>query len=195
MGSENHKTQVLTYPIASGGMCYTVENERTVYLEGDLQTGYNLYGQIPGTSEASAANLAEVLLEFAMTWNSPGDPSEARRQMHVFGEHIGEALGKQSTGDPPVDSALASAALALEDVLLSLDHTNGHVRFQLDQSPLRAAAEATGLEPETELAHHAFTAICRSLVSEIDPQLQVQLPGDPNAEQTISLTAPATNGR
>ena len=96
MGSVNHKKQVLTYPIASGGMCYAVENERTVYLEGDAGAGHKLYGQLPGGSEASAVNLAEVLLEFAMTWNAPGDQSEARRQMQVFGGHIGQALGRQS---------------------------------------------------------------------------------------------------
>ena len=201
MGSADHKKQVLTYPIASGGMGYAVENERTVYLEGDPETGYSLYGQIPGTTEASAVNLAEVLLEFAMTWNSPGDTSEARRQMQVFGEHIGEALATQSVQVKPVNGGLGRAAGALEDVFRSLDasfaccHTKSVVSFQLDQSPLRKAAEVTGLEQEVELAHHAYGAICQSLVGAIDPKLQVQLPGGPNTAHTISVMAPTSNGR
>ena len=200
MGSVNHKKQVVTYPIASRGMCYAVENERSVYLQGDVETGFNLYGQIAGTTEASAVNLAEVLLEFAMTWNAPGDPSEARRQMQKFGGRIGEALGTQSAAAQPVNSVLARAALALEDVLLSLDtpiafrHTNGHVRFQLSQSPLRVAAEANGLEREVELAHHAFSALCRSTVSAVSSELELQMPGSPDAEHTISVTAPGSNG-
>lgn len=201
MGSVNHKKQVLTYPIASGEMCYAVENERTVYLEGDPETGYNLYGQVPGGTEASAVNLAEVLLEFAMTWNAPGDPPEARRQMQVFGGHIGEALATQDVQVKPINCVLGRAAGALEDVFLSLDasfacrQTKSEVRFQLDQSPLSSAAELTGLEQEAELAHHAFNAICQSLVSAIDPELQVQLPGGPNEEHTISVMAPTSNGR
>ena len=137
MESLDHKKQVLTYPIASGGMCYAVENEQTVYLEGDPETGYSLYGQIPGTTEASAVNLAEVLLEFAMTWNGPGDPSEARRQMKVFGGHIGEALATQGAEVKPLNGGLGRAAGALEDVFRSLDasfgygQTKSEVSFQL----------------------------------------------------------------
>jgi hypothetical protein len=89
----------------------------------------------------------------------------------------------------------------LEDVLLSLDapfvfcHTNGQVRFQLAQSPLRAAAEVNGLEREVELAHHAFSALCQRTVSAVSSELQLQLPGSPDAEHIISLTAPASNGQ
>jgi hypothetical protein len=201
MGSVNHRKQVLTYPIAGGQMCHAVENERTVYLEGDPETGYSLYGQIPGGTEASAVNLAEILLEFAMTWNAPGDPSEARRQMQVFGGRIGEVLATQDVQGKPVNCVLGRAAGALEDVFRSLDasfarrQTKSKVSFQLDQSPLHAAAELTGLKRETELAHHAFNAICQSLVSAIEPELQVQLPGGPNVEHTINVMAPTNNGR
>jgi len=201
MGSVNHKKQVLTYPIASGETCYAAENERTIYLQGDVETGFSLYGQIAGGGQASCVNLAQVLLEFAMTWNAPGDPSEARRQMQNFGGRIGQALGMRSAAAQPVNSALARAAVALEDVLLSLDapiafrHTNGQVRFHLHQSPLRVAAEATGMEREVELAHHAFSALCQSTVSAVSSELQLQLPNSPDAEHVISLTAPASNDR
>jgi hypothetical protein len=73
-------------------MRYAVENERTVYLQGAPETGFSLYGEIPDGGEASFVNLGEVLLEFAMSWDVPGAPTEARRQMQIFGTHIGEAL-------------------------------------------------------------------------------------------------------
>jgi hypothetical protein len=201
MTGEDVKRQLVTYPIASGEMCYAVQNERAVYLQGDPETGFSLYGQIPGGGEASSVNLAEVLLEFAMTWNAPGDPSEARRQMQIFGGHIGEALATQGVGTKPVNSGLGLAAGALEDVFRSLDasfayhQTKSEVRYHLDQSPLRVAAEVTGLEQEADLAHYAFNAICQSLVSALDPELRIQLPGGPNAEHTISVMSTASNGR
>jgi hypothetical protein len=201
VGSSDYKEQLLTYPIASGAMCYAAENERTIYLQGDVKTGFSLCGELPGGGEASRVNLAQALLEFAMTWSAPGDPSEAQRQMQVFGGRIGQALGTHSAAAQPVNSQLARAALALEDVLLSMEapfafrHTNGHVCFQLPQSPLRGAAEVTSTEREVELAHHAFSALCQSTVNAVSSELQLQLPGSPDAEHTISLTASANNGR
>jgi hypothetical protein len=179
-------------------MGYTVENERTVYVQGNSQTGFSLYGQIPG-GKAFTVNLAEVLLEFAMTWNTPGDPCEARRQMQIFGGRIGQALATQSAQIEPFNCGLGRAAYALEDIFRSLDasfgchQTQSKVRYQLDQSPLHVADEVTGLEQEAELAHHAFSAICQSLVSAIDPELEIQFPGGPNAEHTITLMAPNGN--
>lgn len=201
MAGKDVKRELVTYPIGSGEMCYAVQNERTVYLQGDPETGFSLYGQTPGGGEASSVNLAGVLLEFAMTWNAPGDPSEARRQMQIFGGHIGQALATQSARSKPANAGLGLAAGALEDVFRSLEAsfayrgTKSEVRYHFDQSPLHAAAEVTGLEQEAELAHYAFNAICQSLVSALDPELRIQLPGGPNAEHTISVTSPASNGR
>jgi hypothetical protein len=195
MSSSDYKEQLLTYPIASGGMCYAAENERTIYLQGDVKTGFSLYGQLPGGGEDSSVNLAQALLEFAMTWSAPGDPSEAQRQMQRFGGRIGQALGTQSGAARPVNSLLARAALALEDVLVSMDapfafrHTNGHVSFELGQSPLRGATDVTSTEREVELAHHAFSALCQSTVNAVSSELQLQLPSSPDAEHIISLTA------
>lgn len=200
MDGVNHRRPLLTYPITSGLMCYAVVNERTVYLQGAPEAGFRLYGQMPGGSEASSVNLAEVLLEFAMAWNAPGDVPEARRQMQIFGRRLGEALADQRAQAKPVNGVLGCAADALEDVLRSLDasfarrQTESEVHYQLDRSPLRIATEVTGLEREAELAHHVFNAICQSLVSAIDPELHIQLPGGPNQGCTISVRAPASKG-
>ena len=92
MSSVDHRRQILTYQIASGEMRYVVENERAVYLQGDPETGFIIYGEIPDERDASSVNLAEVLLEFAMAWNAPGDASEARGRMHVFADVLGKSV-------------------------------------------------------------------------------------------------------
>jgi hypothetical protein len=182
-------------------MRYAVENERTVYLQGAPETGFSLYGEIPDGGEAAFVNLGEVLLEFAMSWDVPGAPTEARRQMQIFGTHIGEALADQSARAKPVNGVLGRAACALEDVFRSMDasfayrQSKSEMHYELDRCPLHAVAQVTGMRREAELAHHALNAICQSLVSAIDPELQIQLPGGPNLEHTISILAPTSNGR
>ena len=202
MDGANHGSPILTYQIASGQTYYAAVNERAVYLQGDTEIGFSLYGQIPGESEASSVNLAAVLLEFAMAWNVPGDASEARRQMQIFGRRLGEALADQRAQAEPANGALGRAAAALEDVFRSLNaplanrqQTKNELRYELDQCPLRVAAEVTGMGREADPAHHALNAICQSLVSAIDPKLRIQLPGGPNAEHVIRVLAPASQGR
>jgi hypothetical protein len=201
MNAGNHKRSILTYPIASGENCYAVANERTVNLKGDPEAGFSLYGQIPDGGDASSVSLAEALLEFAMTWNTPGDPSEARRQMQIFGKHLGEALADQRARAKPVHGALGRVGDALEDVFRSLGaafaycQNDGEVRYQLDPWPLQVTAEATGMRREAELAHQALIAICQSLVGALAPELSIRLPSGPDIEQVISIVAATSNGR
>jgi hypothetical protein len=202
MSSVDHRRQILTYQIASGEMRYVVENERAVYLQGDPETGFIIYGEIPDEGDASSVNLAEVLLEFAMSWDAPGDQSEAQRQSEIFGRHIGEAVADRIAQTIPASSGLQRAAHALEDILRSLDvpfadqqQTRNELRYELDQYPLQPTAEVTGMSRAVELAHHTLNAICQSLVSAIDPKLQIQLPGGPNAEHVIRVLAPTSEGR
>ena len=201
MEKMNRSRPVLTYPIASGELYYAVVNERTVYLQGDSEAGFSLYGEIPGGGEGSSVNLAKMLLEYARAWNTSGDAVEARRQMQRFGRHLGEALAEQRAPAKPVNGVLGRAADALEDVFRSLDtsfarrQTDCEVRYQLDPCPLHMAAEASTLEQEVGLAHHALKAICQNVVGAIDPKLRLELPNGPNGEQVISVVAPTGNGR
>ncbi len=201
MKGVNHMMPILTYPIASGPMCYAVVSERTVYLQGDPGAGFRLCGQTPGGSEASSANLTQMLLEFAMTWNMAEDASEAQRQMQIFGRRLGEALADQRAPTKPVNGVLGRAADALEDVFRSLDasfarrQTESELRYQLDAGPLRVAAQVTTMEGEAELAHYALNAICQSVVEALAPELRIQLPGGPDVEQVISVVALTGHGR
>ena len=199
MDKVNHSQPVLTYPIGSGGMGHEWVNERTVYLEGDPETGFSLVGQIPGGSEGSAVNLARMLLEFAMAWNSSEDTVEARGQMQRFGKRLGEALARQRTPATPVNGTLGRAADALEDIFRSLDasfdrrQTDSEVQYQLKPGPLKTAVEVTTSEQEIGLAHHALKAICQNVVVALDPELRLNLSNGFNAGQVISVVAPTGN--
>ena len=201
MEKVNHSQPVLTYPIGSGGLCHEWVNERTVYVEGDPEAGFSLVGEIPGGGEDSTVNLARMLLEFAMAWNSSEDRVEARRQMERFGQHLGEALAQQRTPAKLVNGTLGPAAEALEDIFRSLDvsfarrRTDSEVRYQLEPGPLQAAAEVTTSEQEVRLAQHALKAICQNVVGALDPELRLNLSNGINAEQVISVVAPSRNGR
>jgi len=201
MDNGNHSQPVLTYPIASGGLGYTVINERSVYLQSDPAAGFSLYGQIPGGSQASAVNLATMLLEFAITWNAPGDPAEARRQMERFGRHLGEALAEQRAPAKPVNGTLGRAAEALEDVFRSLEvsfarrQTNSELRYRFESGPLETAVQVTTSEQEVGLAHHALKAICQNVVGALHPELRLKWSKGFNAAQVISVVAPTGNGR
>jgi len=201
MDKVNHSEPVLSYPIVSGGLYPAVVNERTVYLQGDPEAGFNLYGQILGGNAGSAVNLARMLLEFAMAWNTSDDSVEARGQMEGFGQHLGEALASHRATAKPGNGTLGCAAEALEDVFRSLDvsfarrQTDSEVRYQLDPGPLHKAAEVTTSEQEIGLAHHALKAICQNVVGALDPKLRFKLSNGFNAEQVISVVAPTRNGR
>jgi hypothetical protein len=203
MASENYGKQILTYQIASGEMRYELENERTVYLQGGPETGFILYGKIPDAADVSSVNLAQVLLEFAMSWHAPrGDQSEARRQMKNFGRHIGEALADRIAQTVPVSDVLQRAAHALEDIFRSLNasiashqETENELRYELDQCPLHLAAEVTGMGREVYPAQHALNAVFQGLVTAIDPGLRIQLTDGPNARPVIRVIAPNSEGR
>jgi hypothetical protein len=198
MTSKDYGKQILTYQIASREMRYEIENERTVYLQGGPETGFILYGKIPDAADVSSVNLAQVLLEFAMSWQAPpGDQSEAWRHLEHFGRHIGEALADQIEQTMPVSSVLQRAAHALEDIFRSLDapianqqETENELRYELDQCPLHLAAEVGGMSREARPAHHALNAMFQGLVAAIDPGLRVQLTDRPNARPVIRLLAP-----
>jgi len=179
-------------------MRYEVENERTVYLQGGPETGFILYGKIPDAADVSSVNLAQVLLEFAMSWQAPpGDQSEARRHLENFGRHIGEALADRIEQTMPVSGVLQRAAHALEDIFRSLNapianqqQTENELCYELDQCPLHLAAEVAGMSREARPAHHALNAMFQGLVAAIDPGLRIQLTDRPNARPVIRVIAP-----
>ena len=179
------KTSILTYPIGSGDMRYMLENMRTVYLHGDATNGFDITGEVPEAGEISRANLAEILLEMALTWDAPKDHPHSPEQMDSYGTHIGQALAQAVTMSTPESTVWQRAELGMTSLLHSLniefsDESDAdELCFGITHCPLCAAAEKTGIVSETETAHYALRAICQSLTQTLDPHLQCQsAPGD-----------------
>lgn len=172
------KTSILTYPIGSGDMRYMLENERTIYLEGNAQTGYTICGEIPEAGTISRANLAEMLLEMALAWDAPREHYASPQQMEFYGRRIGQALAQAINQHAPEQTVWQRAEMGMTSLLHSLNIVyrrevgQGELRYGIDHCPLCAAADASGIKSETETAHYALRAICQSLTQAIDPTLQ-----------------------
>lgn len=172
------KTSILTYPIGSGDMRYMLENERTIYLEGNAQTGYTICGEIPEAGAISRANLAEMLLEMALAWDAPREHYASPQQMEFYGRRIGQALAQAINQHASEQTIWQRAEMGMTSLLHSLNIAyrrevgQGELRYGIDHCPLCAAADASGIKNETETAHHALRAICQSLTQTIDPTLQ-----------------------
>jgi hypothetical protein len=192
--AEPRGVQLYSYAIASADMFYSEMNQRTIYVRDDPDTGFHIWGEIPGAGTV-AAHLGQVLLEYAMTCAAQGNLPQAYRQMDTFGKYIGEALAVQIMQGTPAETGTHRAACALECVLESMgvpftvEQANGELRYVLDHCPLCDTAEHTGIQ-QVELAHHALNALCRSLIRAIDPELGMRLPAKPRVDHIFSVLTP-----
>ena len=185
-------TQLYSFTVASADMFYSEVNRRELYIRDDPEDGFQVWGEIPGGGGVTAADLSEVLLEYAMTCAALGDLPQAYRQMDKFGRELGERLAvcvMRCTPDQPEEHR---AACALECVLESLNagftiqQSGDLLSYTLDHCPLCDHAERTGLS-QVELAHHGLGALCHSLIRSLDPELEVGLPASPEATPIFSL--------
>lgn len=194
MSLTHDKTSILTYPIGSGDMRYMLENMRTVYLHGDAQTGFQISGEVPEAGEISRANLAEMLLEMALTWDAPREHPYSPQQMDNYGTHIGKALAQAVADSTPERTVWQRAQLGMTSLLhsLNIDYTDesspGELRFGIAHCPLCAAAEKTGIVSETETAHYALRAICQSLTQTLDPDWQFRAAPGEGAQHILTVT-------
>ena len=191
--SFDDKISILTYPIGSGDMRYMLENMRTVYLQGDAANGFNITGEVPEAGEISRANLAEMLLEMALTWDAPKEHPHSPEQMDHYGTHIGQALAQAVTASTPDSTIWQRVELGMTSLLHSLNikytfkASPGELRFGINHCPLCAAAETTGIVSETETAHYALRAICQNLTQTLDPSLQFQSAQDGESRHVLTV--------
>lgn len=182
--------QLYSFTIASGDMFYSEMNQRVIYMQDDSDSGFHIWGEIPGGAGITASDLSEVLLEYAMTASASSDLPGAYRQMDTFGKKLGESLAVRIMQSTPAESAEHRAACALECVLEALDvhftveQTGGQLSYALDFCPLCAKAEQTGIR-HVELAHHGLTALCSSLIHAFDPELAVRMPARPGMNHIL----------
>ncbi len=194
--SRPHVTRLFTYIIASADMYYCEENQRTICICDDPQKGLRIWGEIPDVSDITAANLCEILLEYAMTCDAMCDPSQAVRQMEIFGDRLGRMIAGYIRDTMPVEKTTYLAACGLECIIESLgvnftvEQDEIELRFILDSCPVSKTAGRTGLR-HVKLARDGMKCLCRSLTRTIDPDLIVNTPVESDVKQVFSVMFPA----
>lgn len=176
--SQIKPVHLCTYSIASGDMYYSEMERRDIYAWEDAQLGFRVWGEIHGLGPATAVDLCQMMLEYAMYLRSWCSPAEAEFNMKDFGERIGLALVKLFKETPPVRMQDNPAACALLCVLesmkaqLTIQQVGPELHFMLAQCPLEEVAQKTGLR-EVELAHIGVNSLVQTVVHVIDAHQSV----------------------
>jgi formate transporter len=190
--SEPTATLLCSYVIATQDMFYNEMNQRVIYARDDRESGFRVWGEIPGGGGETAVDLCQVLLEYAMTCNTLRDLPKAYREIETFSKRLGESLAIKIMESTPAQSASHRAACGLEclfesmRVHFALQQHDGGLDYLLDHCPLCASAEQRGIHV-VELAHHGLNALCITLIQSITPSLRMHLPAGPHANHIFSL--------
>jgi hypothetical protein len=119
-------------------------------------------------------------------------PSQALRQMEMFGDRIGRLLANYILENVPIEKAVHPAACGLECIVESMDvdftveQDGNELRFILDHCPVDETAKRTGLS-YADLARYGLKGLCRSLIYTIDPELTIDTPIESDIEQVFSV--------
>lgn len=186
--------KLCSYTIGSGDMYYSEEEKRNVFISGDAQNGFRIWGQLVDIENARPIGLDEILLEDALACEVPGHLTEGKQMEEIFATHIGTAVAHNIIKRTPGATANTIADLSLQCILHSLNASyrvkelNGGKQYQLDHCPLCAAAERIGI-PEVKMAHHALHTLLQSMALTIDPALTVQQPSSRHDEHIFAIAA------
>ena len=181
-----------SFTVASADMFYSEVCQRDIYVRDDPETGFHIWGEVAGAGVGTAADLGQILLEYAMSVTAKDLPC-AYRQIDDFGKGLGEKLAVRIMQCMPADNSVSRAACALECLFEALEvqfvtEQNGEeLCYTLDHCPLCEKARRIGLS-QVEVAHHGLNALCHSLVHALDPGLKVRLPRTPRADRVFTLT-------
>lgn len=181
LNSQHQPRRLCRYAIAASDMYYTELEQRDVFAQDDPQKGFRIWGEIPGSGSATAVELCQMFLEYAMYSRTWCRPDEAIYNIQGFGTRLGLALAKFMQENPPPETSDCVGACALMCVLesmkvqLSIEQVGPELRFIFAECPLVETAERTGLR-EVDLALYGVNAMCQSLVNTIDPHLTIHMP-------------------
>lgn len=186
--------ELCSYYIGSGDMYYSVEEKRTIFISGDAQNGFRIWGQLVDIENAPTVGLDLLLLEEVMTCEVPGHLNESEKLGDAFAVHLGRAVAKHIIERTPGETANTRADLSLQCILYSLNATwstqdiNGGKQYQLDHCSLCAAAKRSGIQ-KVELGHHTLHTLLQSMAYTIDPRLTVHQPANHHAEHIFAIKA------
>ena len=192
---EPHVACLLRYAIASADMYYDEMEQRDVYLNCDEQGNFRIWGEIADEGPASAIDLFEIFLEYALCCCAWPCMAEAFSYMQDFGECLGRALAKQLKDSLPSSKSENAALQALKHIFETVgshpteEHVGAEARCIVANHPLEQAAQRSGLR-NIELAHHGINAMCQSLIQGLDPGLTLNASPETRPEFIFTILAP-----
>jgi hypothetical protein len=194
--SQPHITHLLSYPIASADMFYSVENEREVCISEDPVFGFQVWGELLGVGEKSAVDVCDIFFEYALTCTALGDQSRTLRCMESFAVRLGKRLAeyiKASTlmerNQDPGTFALGCVMEAMHAHFIMEQGDTGS-RYIIKSCPICESARRKCL-PYVDLVHFGIYKLCQSLIKELDPFLNLCAPEFSEADHLFSVVKPA----
>ncbi|MFC1922522.1 hypothetical protein ACFLY4_04465 [Chloroflexota bacterium] len=172
---EFHDAPVYSYPLASADMRYIEIEKRDIFLRNDPELGLVFQGEISGCGLGCYITLNEILLEFAMSCEGCREDNVASKEVVSFGEHLGEILAATTLSEITDMHGSEKLSHAFNSILNSMaakyieQIKENHLEYSLDCCPISECASSSGLSRSVEMAHRAFTALCRSLINELAP--------------------------
>lgn len=172
---ESQETPVFSYTLASADLRYIEIGERDIYLRHDQEKGPIFRGEIAGCGPGCDINLAEVLLEYAMSCEGCSRAELATEMLTSFGDHLGQVYvekiipGKSSTDTHQDLSAAIVCILNSMDSKFNQEITHSSLSYSLECCPLSECARDTGLNRSVEMAYLVLITLLRSLVDRIAP--------------------------
>jgi hypothetical protein len=177
---------VFRYVVSSTEMRSIERAERRVYLGSDPAGRPVVWGEITGCGPACNANLAGLLLEYAMSAEGAQDQLLWPEASRAFVDQI--ARPSAAIAMKSASSSAAGARTAVEGLLESMstaallpDRSEG---LGFAECPLCVAAASGGTQRVAEQAHDLFIELCRETVRSAAPGwiiscADLRLPGHP----------------
>lgn len=178
---EPQVTEIYSYITEGKTAFFSVATEWRIFLSGDAEFGFRIWGENDGSGKGSIITLEKILLNDAL------EKSDLARNL---GQAIALYIWQQATGE----SDTYRAALILECILRSMnicftaEHLGDEKRYVLDQCPLCAALDSTGTR-EIDLAHSALSTLLTSAILFIDSKLCLLMPADLKKKHNFTVVS------
>ena len=178
------ETLVFRYIISSTEMRHIERAERCVYLALAPDGRLHLRGEIPGCGEACHAELATLLLEYAMSCEGSPNADFWPSASRAFAGPISEAIAAAIAEHHPTATGEERGRLALEALLVPKEGAvasppaGGRGSYQFAACPLCQAAASGGTQRVAGMAHELFQQVCRTTVETAAPAWTVSFDDD-----------------
>ena len=185
---------IFHYIIASADMYYTEEGQCDVFLGRDEYGRIHIWGQTANTDSSTRIELCQVFLEYGLYCSAWCTAAEAHYHMQNFGERLGHGLAKYMRNCPDLLGSDNPALYALEQIFESIgadfstDYLSEGVQLRMARCPVQEAAKHSGMR-HVDLARDGMSAMCRSLVLDMNPHSIVDTSPDSSSEFIVTIRA------